>query len=91
MKAGQVQDVVEVCKMLGDPTRVSIVALLAKGAKSVGMLCDALDLPQPTSSHHLALLRMTGVVGRRRKGKQMFYSLNREKLTPVKKFLASLK
>ena len=91
MKAEQVREVADVCRMLADPTRASIVAILAKGSKSVGMLCRDLKLPQPTTSHHLALLRMTGVVRRQRKGKQMFYSLNREKLTPVKKFLAKLK
>ncbi|KPJ52342.1 MAG: hypothetical protein AMS16_06480 [Planctomycetes bacterium DG_58] len=91
MKAEQVREVADVCRMLADPTRASIVAILSKGPKSVGMLCGELKLPQPTTSHHLALLRMTGVVRRQRKGKQMFYSLSREKLTPVKKFLAKLK
>ena len=91
MKAELVQDVADVCRMLADSTRVSIVCILAKGANSVGMLCKELDLPQPTTSHHLALLRMTGVVGRQRKGKQMFYTLNTDKLRPVQKFLAGLK
>ena len=91
MKAEQVRDIADVCKVLGEPTRAGIVAILAKGAKSVGMLCEALDLPQPGVSYHLSLLRMSGVVKRQRKGKQMFYSLNREKLTPVRKFLAKLK
>ena len=91
MKAEQVEDVVDVCKMLGDATRVSIIEILAKGAKSVGALCDKLDLSQPTASHHLALLRMSGVAKRQRKGKQMIYSLNRDRLTPVRKFLAKLK
>lgn len=91
MKAEQAHDVADVCRMLADPTRVSIIAILAKGRKSVGMLCERLKLPQPTTSHHLALLRMTGLAGRQRKGKQMFYNLNREKLKPVKQFLAGLK
>ena len=64
------------------------MALVSKQAKSVGELCKALKLRQPTVSHHLGLLRMTGVARGQRKGKRIFYSLNREKLTPVKKFLA---
>ena len=91
MKAEPIQDVVDVCRMLGDSTRAGIVALLAKGAKSVGELCKALDLPQPGVSHHLGLLRMSGLLKRQRKGKQMIYSLNRERLGPVKKFLAKMK
>lgn len=91
MKVEKLADVVDVCKMLGDPTRVSIVAILIKGPKSVGELCRELKLAQPTVSHHLALLRMTRLLKRQRKGKQMFYSLDRSKLTPVKKFLAKIR
>jgi ArsR family transcriptional regulator len=65
--------------------------MLSKGTRTVGSLCKELKLPQPTTSHHLALLRMSGMVRRERKGKEMFYSLNREKLTPVRQFLAGLK
>ena len=91
MKVEQVRDIVDVCKMLGDPTRAGIVAILARGAKSVGELCDALDRPKATVSHHLGLLRLSDLVSRRRKGKQMIYSLNRQKLRPVKQFLAKVK
>ena len=91
MKAGQLDDVVEVCKMLGDATRAGIVATLAKGPKSVGELCKELKVSQPMTSHHLALLRMSGLVIRERKGKERIYSLNTERLKPVEKFLAELK
>jgi len=91
MNAKQMQEVVDVCKMLGDPTRLAIIEILARGAKSVGALCEKLDLPQPTTSHHLALLRMSGIVKREQKGKRRMYSLEHTRLTPVKMFLAKLK
>ena len=91
MKADELREVAEVCRMLADATRVSMLAILSKGTQTVGALCNALKLPQPTTSHHLALLRMSGLASRKRKGKQMFYSLNREKLVPVRRFLALLK
>jgi len=91
MNAREVQDIADVCQMLGDPTRLGIVALLAKSQMSVGALCDKLDLPQPTVSHHLGLLRHTRVVNRERQGKKMIYSLNRKQLAPLKKFLAKVK
>jgi len=90
MKPAEFQDVADVCHMLADPTRASIVAILAKGSKSVGALCDALKIPKPTVSHHLALLRMWGLVDRKRKGREMHYSLNSEKLGVVREFLAKL-
>ena len=90
MKVERIADVVGVCKMLGDPTRVSIVALLANRPTAVGELCRELNLPQPSVSYHLALLRMTGLVNAKPKGKQRLYALNRDTLKPVKNFLAKL-
>jgi ArsR family transcriptional regulator len=91
MKAEELRDVADVCRMLADPTRAGIVAILAKGTKPVGALCRELKLAQPIASHHLALLRMSGLVDRKRKGKQMFYTLNREMLAPAKEFLVKMK
>jgi DNA-binding transcriptional ArsR family regulator len=50
--------------------------LLAAGERNVSSLCEDLKLPQPTVSHHLGLLRMNNVIGNRRSGKQVFYTLN---------------
>lgn len=91
MEASEVRDVAGVCKMLADPTRATIVAILAKGPQSPATLCRELAIRHAITSHHLGLLRMTGLVQRGRKGRQVLYSLNREKLTRVKKFLAKLK
>jgi len=91
MKPSDLQDIADVCKMLADPNRVSIVAILAIGTKTVGTLCDALELPQPTVSYHLSLLRLVRLIDQKRKGKEMHYSLDRERLGVVRKFLAGLK
>ena len=91
MNADQARDLADICRMLGDPTRVLILAALTDGAKSVGALCDKLKLPQPTVSHHLALLRGTGLAQRQRKGKEMYYQIDATMLKPVAKFVATLK
>jgi ArsR family transcriptional regulator len=91
MKPAELQDVAEVCHMLADPTRVTMVAILARGPKPVMALCDTLKRPPPIVSHHLALLRMSGLVSQERKGKQRFYSLNRGNLDSARAFLAKLK
>jgi regulatory ArsR family protein len=53
----------QIFQMLGDETRLHIVILLdQKGMLSVTQLCQALGLSQPATSHHLALLRRTGLV-----------------------------
>ena len=63
-------------RLLSDKTRLNILMMLAGGERNVSSLCDELQLPQPTVSHHLGLLRMNNVIGNRRAGKQVFYGLN---------------
>ena len=65
-----------VFRLLSDKTRLNILMLLSEGERNVTSLCEALKLPQPTVSHHLGLLRMNNIIGNRRNGKQVFYTLN---------------
>ncbi len=62
-------------KALSDATRVRIVALLSHGELCVCHLESGLDLPQPTISRHLAVLRAAGVVEPRRQGTWVYYRL----------------
>ena len=70
-------------KLLSDKTRLKIVLHLMEEEHSVGALCVKLDLPQPTVSHHLALMRMSRLLLKRRRGKKMIYSLNIDLLRSV--------
>ena len=62
--------------LLSDQTRLQILMLLAVGEHNVTSLCEELKLRQPTVSHHLGLLRMNRVIINKRRGKQIFYSLD---------------
>jgi DNA-binding transcriptional ArsR family regulator len=63
-------------RLLSDKTRLQIVMLLAGGERNVTSLCEELELPQPTVSHHLGLLRMNRVIVNKRQGKQVIYALD---------------
>ncbi len=63
---------------LADVTRLKLVGLLAQREQSVEELVTALDVRQPTVSHHLAKLRMLGLVKLRKEGQTHFYSLDEE-------------
>ena len=65
-------------KALADETRQKIMKLVCCQWLSVNEIVEQLDVSQPTVSHHLALLRETGLVNVREEGKQTFYSLNQE-------------
>jgi DNA-binding transcriptional ArsR family regulator len=63
-------------RLLSDKTRLNILLSLARGERNVSSLCKELELPQPTVSHHLGLLRVNNLIANRRKGKQVFYALH---------------
>jgi DNA-binding transcriptional ArsR family regulator len=48
---------------------------LIEGERAVGDLADALGIRDSTVSQHLALLRKDGVVGTRREGQTIYYSI----------------
>ena len=76
-----VGDVARILRTLSDPTRLRLLGLLQDGEQNVTALRRKLGLPQPTVSHHLALLRSAQLVANRRDGKQVFYSLNNPVVT----------
>ncbi len=67
----------EVFKLLADKSRLKILLALAReGEMHVSALCALLEQSQPAVSHHLTLLRMSGLVGYRRDGKHNFYRVD---------------
>jgi len=68
----KIVDPIEFAKALADETRQKIMSLCCCRWLSVGEIVDALDVSQPTVSHHLSLLRSAGLVSVRREGKQVF-------------------
>ncbi len=71
---------VEFAKALADGTRQKIMNLVCCQWLSVNEIVEKLDVSQPTVSHHLAVLRDTGLVNIREEGKQTFYTLNQEQV-----------
>jgi ArsR family transcriptional regulator len=69
-------DTVDFAKALADDTRQRIMRLCCCRWLSVGEIVEALDVSQPTVSHHLGILRGAGLVKVRREGKQVYYTLN---------------
>jgi DNA-binding transcriptional ArsR family regulator len=76
-----VETLARVLRLLSDPTRLRLLGLMQTEERNVSWLCQALSSPQPTVSHHLALLRNEGLITNRRVGKEMFYGLNDEKIS----------
>lgn len=74
-------DIVLFAKALADDTRQKIMKLCCCEWISVNEIVEQLGgVSQPTVSHHLAILRESGLVDVRHEGKQTFYSLNQERV-----------
>ncbi len=67
-------------KAMADKSRLAIVGLLAGGERSVQELAAALDLKEPTVSHHLAILKAQGIVTARPEGTTRWHALDRAAL-----------
>jgi DNA-binding transcriptional ArsR family regulator len=71
-----VRELSQVFKLLSDETRLRILLYLAQNEElHVTDLCNRLGQSQPAVSHHLALLRVSGLIEARREGKHNFYSV----------------
>jgi len=68
-------------KALANETRLKILELLSKREMCVCELTIALDLTQPTASHHLNILENMGLIKDKKMGKWVFYSVTSPELT----------
>ena len=71
---------VEFAKALADETRQEIMRLCCCRWLNVGEIVAELNVTQPTVSHHLAILKSANLVQVRREGKQIYYTLNQQKI-----------
>jgi ArsR family transcriptional regulator len=70
------KELVQLFKLFSDETRLRILHYLMQQEElNVRTLCELLGQSQPAVSHHLALLRVAGLIDSRRDGKHNFYRI----------------
>ena len=73
-----------ILKTIAHPIRLGIVELLGIHEKlSVNELCEKLGTEQSLTSHHLATMKLKGILFSKREGKQIFYSLKEKDVTKI--------
>ena len=64
--------------LLGDNTRTKIIKQLKKNPSKVSDIEDNFSLTQPTISYHLKILKKLGMVLSKKKGREIYYFLNKK-------------
>ena len=78
-----------VFKAMGDENRLTILHLLKDGERCACTLQEALQISQPTLSHHMRILLDAGLVSARKDGKWIHYSLSDAGTQQAKALLCS--
>ena len=71
-----INDLAEVFKVFGDPTRTKILSSLSISKMKVGDLADTLGMSISAVSHQLRILRNAKLVRGEKDGKEVIYSLD---------------
>lgn len=66
----------EALRILGHPSRLAILRVVAGGERAVGEIAAATGMAMSTLSQQLAILRNAGLVRTRREARQVFYALD---------------
>ncbi len=84
------KDIAGVCKALGDENRIKIVKMIMGGELCACRILDALNITQPTLSHHMKTLTDCNLVSSRKEGKWTYYSINNQVFNDFKNVIAEI-
>ena len=70
------QALADTFRVLGDPTRIRLIAALAVAERCVSDLAALVGMSESAVSHQLRMLRAARLVRTRRAGRQVFYTLD---------------
>ncbi len=79
LSAEQSTELARVFKAMGDPVRLRLLSLIASHAGGEACVCDltgVFDLTGATISHHLKVLRESGLISGERRGTWVYYRVH---------------
>ena len=82
----EIEDVSNLFKVLGDPTRAKILYTLEENELNVTEICECVDMNKSAVSHQLRILRNSKLVKARKDGKEVYYSFDDEHISTIFKF-----
>lgn len=73
----------KVIKGFSDKNRIRILNLLLKDSWRVSDIAFELELEENLASHHLRTLQKNGIVKSIKKGREVYYSINKTRITSI--------
>jgi len=83
-------DAFETLRIIAEPSRARVIAFLGQGERCVCDLGIALGLSPALTSHHLRVLRSSGLIRERRAGRWVYYALDRDRLEELRTWIDRL-
>ena len=77
----------DIFQAIADPTRRAIIALIALRAMTPNALAEHFDTSRQAVSKHLRILTECELVTQEQKGREIYYSLEIEKMKEIDKWL----
>ena len=75
------ENILRIIDGIRDPIRIEIVFLVGRNkAMNVGEITECFKISRPAISHHLKILKDTGILRSERVGQEIYYRLDRKHL-----------
>lgn len=85
-----IESMSDLLKIVGDKTRLKMLAFLKNGERCVCEFVDLFDLSQPAISQHLKKMRAAGLINERKQGTWVYYRLNDQLPSYVSEIIKAL-
>jgi len=81
----------DIFQALADPTRRTILYLLASHTLSAGAIAEHFDSARSTISKHVQILVESGLIEAETSGREIFYRIKVERITEIEAWLQQLR
>ncbi len=82
---------VSIFKALSDGNRLKILEMLVDGEICACKILEALNITQPTLSHHMKILQQCGLVKSRKVEQWSYYSINTDEVSEIIDYFSEIR
>lgn len=73
----------KISKAISDKNRIKILNYLIKGPQKVSLVSEKIDIEENLASHHLRILANLNIIKGNKKGREVYYTINRSKIVSL--------